>query len=68
MTVSELIEMLQNYPGDTRVVFHGYEGGYCDVNNIEFVPIELNVNTESYFGPHGNCLPGEHDELALLIE
>ena len=28
MTVSELIEMLKNYPADMRVLTLGYEGGF----------------------------------------
>jgi hypothetical protein len=42
MTVNELIEQLKNYPGDTRVLTLGYEGGYDDIV-MDVDDIVLNV-------------------------
>jgi hypothetical protein len=52
MTIAELIEELQNYPQDTRVVVRGYEGGVNDVDYVEETEIYLNYNTASYYGKH----------------
>jgi hypothetical protein len=50
MTVSKLIEELQKYPKDTRVVVRGYEGGVDDVGYLEDTYISLNENTAWYYG------------------
>lgn len=34
MTVEELIEALQQWPGDMRVVHRGYEGGHTEVEKL----------------------------------
>lgn len=52
ITASELIEQLQQHPGDMRVIMPGYEGGFVDVAGMERVNIKLNCNTEWYYGPH----------------
>jgi hypothetical protein len=52
MTVSELIEELQKYPQDIRVVVRGYEGGVDDVGYLEDTYISLNENTAWYYGKH----------------
>ena len=53
MTAKELIEKLTQLDPDTRIFGHGYEGGYYEVQSIsgehEFC---LNINDESYYGPH----------------
>jgi len=57
MTVNELIEMLKNYPGDTRVLTLGYEGGLNDVD-VKLDSVVLNYNNKYndkgawYYGPH----------------
>lgn len=53
MTVKELIEALNHYPGDMRVLTLGYEGGYDDVG-IRTEEIVFNVNDKDtwYYGPH----------------
>jgi hypothetical protein len=52
MTVAELIERLQKFPPETRVVVAGYEDGFNDVKWVEGLDIALNVHTEDYYGAH----------------
>jgi hypothetical protein len=53
MTVNELIQQLQTYPGDMRVLTLGYEGGYNDTQ-LKTEEIVFNVNSKDtwYYGPH----------------
>jgi hypothetical protein len=53
MTVNELIEQLQNYPSDMRVLTLGYEGGLNDMY-IKSDTVVFNVNSKDtwYYGPH----------------
>lgn len=67
LTVSQLIEILKQYPSDMRIITRGYEDGFnngfvCGIENIK-----LNVNTEWYYGAHGYAEEGETSEPALLI-
>ena len=54
MTVKELIQMLESYPSDLRVVVSGYEGGFDDIapERISVVKIQLDVGTEDWEGQH----------------
>jgi len=53
MTVNELIEQLQNYPGDMRVLTLGYEGGYNDTElKTEEIVFNFSQNDAWYYGPH----------------
>ena len=57
MTVRELIEKLQQLDQDKMIVINGYEGG-CDFpNHTAQVKINLDVNTEWYYGAHEYVLP-----------
>lgn len=53
MTVNELIQQLQAYPGDMRVLTLGYEGGFDDIG-LRTDDIVFNVNSEDtwYMGKH----------------
>ena len=53
MTVNELIEMLKNYPGDTRVLTLGYEGGLDDID-VKWDSVVFNTNSTDtwYIGRH----------------
>lgn len=55
MTVSQLIKVLQNQPGDVRVVVNGYEGGFDDLSpdQISLVRIALNTGVDDWLGQHG---------------
>ena len=53
MTVNELIEQLKSYPGDTRVLTLGYEGGLDDIS-VKSDSVVFNTNTTDtwYIGKH----------------
>lgn len=53
MTIKELIEALSKFASDAPVVVRGYEGGYNDVTIVKTESIQLNVNTQHYYGAHG---------------
>ena len=55
MNVSELIELLQEYPADLRVVVNGYEEGYDDLSpeQISVAKISLNTGRHPWEGQHG---------------
>lgn len=61
MNVRELIEVLSQYPDDTRVVVDGYEDGYDDLlpELISVVELAFNANDHWYIGRHA-----EKTELA----
>ena len=54
MTVRELIEHLERYPGDKRIVVNGYEEGYDDLSpgQIDVVNIALNTGVANWEGRH----------------
>ncbi len=71
MTVSELIELLQEYPADLRVVVNGYEEGYDDLSpeQISVAKISLNTGKHHWEGQHGDPRDhskADHDRLRQL--
>ena len=56
MTVAELAQVLQTYPGDLRVVVDGYEDGYDDLSpeQLRVVKISLNAGKHQWEGKHGD--------------
>ena len=53
MTVAELIQKLNEYPQDMRVLTLGYEGGYNDIGlNIDDIVFDVNSKDTWYYGPH----------------
>ena len=56
MTVSELIDLLREYPAGLRVVVNGYEEGYDDLSpeQISIAKISLNTGTHHWEGRHGD--------------
>ena len=56
MTIGELIQILESYPLDMRVVVNGYEEGYDDLSpeQVFVVKIELNTGTQVWQGRHGD--------------
>ena len=56
MTVGQLVELLQGYPQDLRVVVNGYEDGYDDLSpeQVSAVRIALNTGKHDWEGRHGD--------------
>ena len=56
MTVSELIDLLHQYPADLRMVVNGYEDGYDDLSpqQISTADIVLNTGKHAWEGQHGS--------------
>ena len=52
MKVKELIEKFSQLDPELMVVIRGYEGGVNEVSHYKLCNIELNVNTEEYYGRH----------------
>ena len=53
MTVAELIQKLNEYPQDMRVLTLGYEGGYNDMDlKTEDIVFDVNSKDTWYIGPH----------------
>ncbi|MET0626588.1 MAG: hypothetical protein ABW250_26875 [Pyrinomonadaceae bacterium] len=68
MTARELVDILQGFDPDARVVIHGHAGGYDDVAGVDEIPLRLNVNSEGGRGAHEYPEEGETaDGVALLI-
>lgn len=59
MKVKELIEVLSQLDPELMVVVHGYEGGVNEVDRCDVYDIELNVNTEWYYGKHEILAEGD---------
>ena len=66
MKVKELVEVLNSKNPEGRVTVMGYEGGYSDIARVSEISIAVNVNTESYYGPHEDS-EKDGDEEAILI-
>ena len=52
MTVSQLMQILQGYPGNARVVVNGYEEGYDDLSpgQLSLVKVVLNTGKNRWRG------------------
>ena len=59
MKVKELIEALSQLDPELMVVVAGYEGGVDEMDKFEMCDIELNVNTEWYYGKHEILAEGD---------
>jgi hypothetical protein len=59
MKVKELIETLSQLDPELMVVIAGYEGGVDEVDKYELCDVELNINTEWYYGKHETLKNGE---------
>jgi hypothetical protein len=76
MTVTQLIEILRQYPPDLRVIVSGYEDGYNDISIFEEKEIAVDIHTEWYYGQHTDSkdefsiekIENPKFEKALLIE
>ena len=56
MTVKELVELLEKYPDDLRIVVNGYEDGYDDIlpERISTTKIQLDAGTPDWEGQHSD--------------
>ena len=72
MTTAELVEILQDYPSDLRVVVNGYEDGYDDLSpeQVSLVRIALNTGKHDWEGKHGhpNGLAEEPQTTASVVD
>ena len=68
MKVKELIEQLQKFDPETRVVRPGYEGGYQDVSESFEMELALFVHSEWYYGPHEDVATADHYNKSYDIE
>jgi hypothetical protein len=59
MKVKELIETLSQLDPELMVAIIGYEGGVDEVSRYELCDVELNVNTDWYYGKHEILEKGE---------
>ena len=62
MKVKELIEKLSQLDPELMVVVAGYEGGVDEMDKFELCNIELNVNTQWYYGKHEILENGEEPQ------
>lgn len=62
MTVKELVELLEKYPDDLRVVVNGYEDGFDDISpeRISTTKIQLDTGKHDWEGQHN--VPPNVDE------
>jgi hypothetical protein len=69
MTVSELIQELQTYPPDARVVVLGYESGYDDITKVKEIAILPEENPSWYKGRYDDAPPeaAEQAERVVLV-
>ena len=68
MKVKQLIEILQQYDPETRVVIPGYEGGFKDVAYVSENDLALNVHDEWWYGSHEDPDIADHYEKSYTIE
>lgn len=72
MTKAELIEILEAYPDDMRVLLDGYEGGYLDIPQIFKKKIWIDFRKKGYSGPHESHVEAElwseGDEIKPPVE
>jgi len=57
MTVTELMERLQKYPQEARVIVQGYEDGFDDISMIEEVTIRPFPDLRWYYGKYEKTDP-----------
>ncbi len=69
MTTEELIQLLERYTPDTRVMVNGYETGFDDVSaeRISVGKVKLNVGTEWWEGKHEDALSDDDKAIDALI-
>lgn len=66
MTKRELIEFLNRFPDDIRVLVNGYEGGFSDIVQVAPIKVKLNVHSEAWMGAHDDM--DDADLEAVLLQ
>ena len=64
MTVAELIQKLQTFPRETKVVIRGYEDGYNDILQLKKVKIKSKVDAHWYDGEYEDS--NDTDAIAAI--
>ena len=66
MTVKELMELLEKYPNNLRVVVNGYEDGYDDISPERILTrkIQLDAIAHDWEGKHGDP-PYQHEATTI---
>ena len=59
MNVAQLIQELQKHDPAKMVVIRGYESGVDEVNTVEEIRLDLNVNSDWWYGAHQKSDSGE---------
>lgn len=67
MTVAELMKILGQFDGSSRVVVGGYEGGYDDVTAAKPILLRFDVNEQDYLGHHDDAGDDALSGGALLL-
>jgi len=67
MKIKELIAELQKLDPELMVVVPGYEGGYSEANGLHPIRLDLNVNTEWYYGKHEQNDNGTTDAYLISV-
>jgi hypothetical protein len=58
MKVKDLITLLQKEDPEAMAVGPGYESGLNEVTGVEAISLDLNVNSEWYYGAHEQTING----------
>ena len=70
MTVKELVELLEKYPDNLRVVVNGYEDGFDDISpeRISTRKIQLDAGTHDWEGQHNDPIPANEstDDVKIV--
>lgn len=66
MTVSEIINHLQQFPPNMLVVVSGYEGGYDDPGMIHIVKLQLLDYDSDYHGKYMDHNEGESIKAVVI--
>lgn len=65
MTVSELIQKLQQADPDSKVLVDGYEDGYEELEKVSFVSVKYKKEQAWYYGPYEDAESG--GQTAVLL-
>ena len=55
MTVKELVDALEGFPNDMRVLVDGYEGGMDDISPPRLARAHIGCYSGDYMGDHAEC-------------